>query len=160
MRPVLLAVALLFGFLSSQTPQPSNIEKAKVEILQIHEKDRAAHLRGDAADIAERIAAEVVVVDDGKIARQTREQQRKHFEGYFRRVQHSAWEDVEAPIVHVSEDGATAWAIFHVHSAYVETKPDGGKEAGGFKGAWMSTYEKMDGRWQMTAVVTTREAEK
>jgi dienelactone hydrolase len=130
------------------------------EILRIHAADRAAHLRGDASDMAARIAPEVIAVNEGKITRETRAQHVKHLEDYFHRVQHSAWEDVEPPIVHVSPDGTTAWAIFHVHSAYTETKPDDTKEAGGFKGTWMSTYEKIDGRWQMTAVITSREEEK
>lgn len=160
MRVALLALLLFFGMFLCRPFPPTDPSQAETEILQIHAADRAAHLRGDAADIAPRIAQEIVVVDEGKIIRDTRAQHVKHLEEYFNRVQNSSWEDTEPPVIHVSRDGTMAWAIFHVHSAYLAAKPDGTKEAGGFKGAWMSAYEKIDGKWQMTAVTTTREVQK
>jgi ketosteroid isomerase-like protein len=149
-----LLVSLGASFNSSST------DKARAEILHVHELDRAAHLRGDAADLASRVARELIVVDQGKIARNTPADVQHRFEEYFLTAKHSAWEDLEPPIIQISSGDNMAWAIYRVRSQYIETKPDGTKESGDFVGAWTSTYERIDNRWLMTSVTSTFEPEK
>jgi len=60
-------------------------------------------------------------------------------------------------VVHVSPSGDMAWAIFRVRSRYTDIKPDGTKQDDEFVCAWISTYEKRDGRWLMTSVTSTFE---
>ncbi|HEY0799916.1 MAG TPA: hypothetical protein VGD54_03670, partial [Steroidobacteraceae bacterium] len=85
----------------------------------------------------------------------TKQQMFKHFAHYFQIAKHSAWEDVTAPVVRVSQDGTTAWAAFNVRSQYVETQPDGTHKPVDTTMSWLSTYEKRQGQWVMTAVATT-----
>ena len=157
MRAALLLfsfVLISFGVKLSET---SSAEQAKAEILRIHEQDRAAHLRGDAAYFPSRAAAEYFSVADGKISHQTPDSTRQTFHKYFSVAKHTAWDDVEPPVVHVSPDGKMAWAIYRVHSQFMETKPDGSRAPSEFVCAWTSTYEKSQGRWVMTSVTSTFE---
>lgn len=144
-----LVLVLLAGVGSNRA---SDDEKAA--ILEIHERDRTAHLEGDAAGIAARVAPEMLSVADGEIKRQTREDVRKQLADYFSVAKHTAWEDVEPPLVGLSPDGKMAWAVYRVHSKFVETTA-GGKKNSEFVAAWTSTYEKIDGRWLMTTVTST-----
>jgi len=127
------------------------------QILSQHERDRADHLRGDAADLASRLPDEYISVADGKLTRETREATLKKFQEYLAHRKHKAWDDLEPPVVHVSPSGDMAWAVFRVRSQYVDTKPDGSQAPGEFVCAWTSTYEKRDGRWFMTSVTSTFE---
>jgi len=155
-RPALLLLSLVllsFGVRSGQTPA----EQAKAEILRIHEQDRAAHLHGDASYFASRTAPEYISVADGKLSRGTPNSMTKQFETYFSVAKHKAWDDLEAPVIHVSPDGNMAWAIYRVHSQFMETKPDGSRAPSEFVCAWTSTYEKSAGHWAMTSVTSTFE---
>ncbi len=159
MRSNLIVVALAAALASAPAPQTADVEKEKAEILRLHDLDRAAHLKGDAADLVSRLAPELISVAEGKIIRQTRDENRKLFEEYFRGSKHTAWDDLEPPVVRVSPDGQMAWAVYRVHSRYEQTK-DGKKELTEFVAAWMSVYEKRNGRWEMTAVTSTFEPSK
>jgi dienelactone hydrolase len=133
------------------------VDPRVAEILKIHELDRAAHLHGDANDLCSRLAPELFSVDNGKLTRSSREDNRKRFTKYFGSAQHRLWDDVEPPVIRVSPDANMAWAVYRVHSQYLETKPDGTQKTTNFTAAWMSTYEKQDGQWLMTAVTSTFE---
>ena len=157
MRSSSIVLVLALALASAPTPQTVDLEKEKAEILRLHELDRAAHLSDSAADLVSRLAPELISVTEGKIIRQSREENRKLFEEYFRGSKHTAWDDLEPPVIRVSPDGQMAWAIYRVHSRYEQTK-DGKKEISEFVAAWMSAYEKRDGKWEMTAVASTFES--
>ncbi len=156
MRSSLIVLTLVAALAVHPAPQTADVEKEKAEILRLHDLDRAAHLKGDAADLVSRLALDLISVAEGKIIRQTREENRKLFEEYFRGSKHTAWDDLEPPVVRVSPDGQMAWAIYRVHSRYEQTR-DSKKEVTEFVAAWMSAYEKRNGKWEMTAVASTFE---
>jgi hypothetical protein len=151
---ILLAVSsLLISPISERSVGPATAS----EILRIHELDRTAHLRGDATDLASRVAPQYVSVADGKITRETRDGTREHFSVYFGTRKHTAWNDVEPPVIHISPDGNMAWATYRVHSKFIETKSDSSQQPSEFVGAWTSTYERLKGLWLMTSVTSTFE---
>ncbi len=156
MRSSLIVFTLVAALAVHPAPQTADVEKEKAEILRLHDLDRAAHLKGDAADLVSRLAPELISVAEGKIIRQTRDENRKLFEEYFRGSKHTAWDDLEPPVIRISPDGQMAWAIYRVHSRYEQTR-DGKKEVTEFVAAWMSAYEKRNGKWEMTAVASTFE---
>jgi ketosteroid isomerase-like protein len=156
MRSSLIVLALAAALASAPAQPTVDLDNEKAEILHIHELDRAAHLNDNAADLVSRLAPELLSVAEGKIIRQSRDENRKLFEEYFRGSKHTAWDDLEPPIVRISPDGRMAWAVYRVHSRYEQTK-DGKKEVTDFVAAWMSAYEKRNGKWEMTAVASTFE---
>lgn len=152
----LLTAVLLLG-LSLFQGRGASTPDATAQILRIHELDRGDHMRGDAAGLASRHAANFVSVAGGKVAHETREEALKHMQEYLGSRTHHAWEDLEPPVVHVGPSGDMAWAVYRVHSRYTEKKPDGSKQDGEFVCAWTSTYERLEGRWLMTSVTSTFE---
>ena len=58
-------------------------------------------------------------------------------------------------MVHASADGSMGWMIVRVRIAYTEHESSGQKTAHDSVMAWMSAYEKREGRWIMTAVTST-----
>jgi ketosteroid isomerase-like protein len=160
-HPSFRVAAVLLGCFfcaSFGTAQDFSQRKSAVEeILAIHQADRRAHFAGDPAALLEHIAPELLSVKDGKITRQTREDVRKQFAGYFRGSNYSAWDDLEQPQVRVSEDGRMAWMIVRVHSKFARLSDGGKEQQNEFVSAWTSTYEKAGGKWMMTTVTSTFE---
>jgi ketosteroid isomerase-like protein len=152
-------VLLLFAALSqSALSQHADPDTLKDEILRIHASDLAAVVRGDASDIASRLAPEIFSVDGGHIDRLTREELLRHVADSFNAAQHRAVEDLEPPVVHVSTDGTMAWAILRCRYGYDGTNPNGKVESASSTSASLVIYEKIDGKWLATASATTEEA--
>src|SRR5579863_8219534 len=145
MRSILCVLVLAAGMAyASQSPQTDSADVI-ANILQIHELDRQAHLKGDAADIASRLGDQIVVVSEGNITTESKEKMYERFVSTFRRTRHTAWEDMEVPVVRVSRDGEMAWGAFNVRSRYVERAGDGKEKQVEAVMSWLCTYELKKG---------------
>lgn len=116
--------------------------------------DREAHLQLDAASLVSRLADTLVTVDGGRIDRSARAELQAFFEGYFRGATYHAWEDVEPPVIRVSQDGTMAWATRRVRVDREEPAPAGTRRRE-FTSAWTATYARTDAGWRMTSVTST-----
>jgi len=159
MRAILSTLILALGIATTSNSQQAGAEDPTASILRIHELDRQAHLKGDAADIESRLSDQIVVISEGNITTETKEAMHKRFVDVFQKTEHSAWEDVERPVIRVSQDGTMAWAAFNVRSQYVEKQPDGKRKAVNATVSWLSVYEKREGHWVITAAATTYPSE-
>lgn len=159
MRAILSALIFSLGITATGYSQHSGPDDAIATILHMHELDRHAHLKGDAADIESRLDDQIVVVSEGNITTESKEAMYKRFVEVFQKTEHSAWEDVDRSVIKVSQDGTMAWAAFNVRSQYVERQPDGKRRAVDATISWLSTYEKREGHWLMTAAATTYPSE-
>ena len=148
----LLSLPVLVG-----SGQASRQQKAEAELLAIHQADRSAHFRHDVGALLEHTGAQVLDVREGKITRMSREDLRQRFVRYFHKAEFSAWDDVEPPVIQVSPDGELGWMVVRVHIAFVETDAQGKKIPHSSTMAWMSTYERRDGTWMMTAATSTED---
>jgi ketosteroid isomerase-like protein len=155
MRSILCAFVMLVGVVFASQSPIAIPKDATARILRMHELDREAHLRGDAEDIASRLSDRIVVVSEGNITTESKEKMHERFVTTFRRTKHSAWEDVETPVVRVSQDGTMAWGVFNVRSRYLETAADGKQKSVDVIMSWLCTYEIREGHWLMTGVATT-----
>ena len=105
------------------------------------------------------LPSEFIYVRDGKIQTQTKEDLRKRFTEYFQGAEFSAWDDLEPPIIHVSPDGQMGWMVVRVKIAYSKTDAAGKKTQEQSVIAWMSVYEKREGKWLHVANASTFEPE-
>jgi Domain of unknown function (DUF4440) len=126
-------------------------------IRAVHDADRIAHLRGDPGALAVNCGPRMLSVSNGAISIQTPEEVRARFEAYFRGITHTTWEDVESPIIRVSDSGDLAYAIYRVHSHYTPNTTPSDREETDFISAWIATYELIDGTWKLTSVASTFE---
>jgi hypothetical protein len=79
------------------------------------------------------------------------------FTGYFRDAKYYEWDDVEEPIIRISNDASMAWMITRTRVRRVQKKADGAEQEEKFVYAGIMTYEKRDGRWVRVANVSTAE---
>lgn len=82
---------------------------------------------------------------------------RQRFTQYFQGAEFTAWDDLEPPIVHVSPDGQMGWMIVRMKIAMNRADASGRKTTESTVMAWMSTYEKHDGKWQHVTNASTVE---
>jgi uncharacterized protein (TIGR02246 family) len=164
MKAISLAAAALAGLccLAPARPPaslaPLDAEStAKAELLALHQADRRAHFDCDVDAILSTIGPDFTFVRDGKIKVMTRDAVRKQFTQYFDGAQFSAWDDLEPPIIHVSPDGQMGWMIVRVKVVYTKTDSSGKKSEDESVIAWMSAYEKRDGKWLHIANASTFE---
>ena len=138
--------------------QPSaDLEKEKAELLRLHQSDREAHFKTDVDALLANSPDEFISVGRGKINRSRKEDVRKMFTGYFRDAKYYEWDDLEEPIIRVSNDASMAWMITRTKVRRVQKTVDGTEKEEKFVYAGIMTYEKRDGRWARVANVSTVE---
>ena len=128
---------------------------AKAELLAVHQAARRAHFNRDIDFIVSGMGTEFTTVHEGTIRVMSREDVRKQFTEYFRGTEFSAWDDLEPPIIQISPDGKMGWMIARVRIAYTKTDAGGATSKEDTVMAWMSAYEKRDGKWLLVANATT-----
>jgi hypothetical protein len=151
-------ILLLVGCAASASAEPSaDLEKEKAELLRIHKSDRESHFKTDVDRLLENSPEEMISVGRGKINRSSKDDARKMFTGYFRDAKYYEWDDVEEPIIRISNDASMAWMITRTRVRRVQKKADGAEQEEKFIYAGIMTYEKRDGRWVRVANVSTVE---
>jgi hypothetical protein len=154
----LIVILLLFAGAVCASAQPSpNLEKEKAELLRLHKSDREAHFKTDVEALLENSPEEFITVGRGKINRSSKADTRKMFTGYFRDANYFEWDDVEEPIIRVSNDASMAWMITRTRVRRVQKNADGTEKEEKFVYAGIMTYEKREGRWVRVANVSTME---
>src|SRR5205814_4300526 len=157
MKP-LTVILLLVACAASASAQPSaDLEKEKAELLRMHRSDREAHFKTDVDRLLENSPEEFISVGRGKINRSSKEDTRKIFTGYFRVAKYYEWDDVEEPIIRISNDASMAWMITRTRVRRVQKTADGTEKEEKFIYAGIMTYEKRDGHWVRVANVSTAE---
>lgn len=167
MKPISLAataLACLFCLAPAQ-PRETSLKAlavtdvastAKAELLELHHAARRAHFNRDVDALLAGTGAEFTMVRDGKVQVKSRDDVRKQFTEYFNGTEFSAWDDLEPPVIHVSPDGKMGWMIVRVRIAYTKTDASGVVSKEDTVMAWMSAYEKRDGKkWIHVANATT-----
>jgi hypothetical protein len=132
-------------------------QEGVAELLAIHRADRRAHFNHDVSAIVAELGPELLDVRNGQINRLSRDSVRAHFEAYFRTAKFSAWDDLEPPVVRVSQDGLVGWMVVRVRVAYDETTNPGQIVPRESIQSWMSAYQKLGGKWMLEAVTSTEE---
>lgn len=135
----------------------NKVEKAKRELLAIHASHRKAHFDTDAQALIANQAESYIYVRDGAIHRTSRDASLQQFEGYFENATYYEWDDLEPPIVQVSQDASLAWMITRTRVRRTQTDESGEQRDSEFVYAGVMMYERRDGQWIYTANVSTFE---
>jgi hypothetical protein len=157
MKPSLV-ILLFVAWAAGASAQPSaDLEKEKAELLRLHNSDREAHFKTDVDALLANSPEEMISVSRGKISKPSKADAHKMFTGYFRDAKYFEWDDVEEPIIRVSNDASMAWMITRTRVRRVQKSADGAEKEEKFVYAGIMTYEKRDGRWVRVANVSTFE---
>lgn len=127
------------------------------ELLRMHYRDRAAHFNRDASMIYTNFADEFFTIDAGKMSRGDREAGQRRMQAYLDASAFLEWDDITPPVIRVSDDGSMAYVLVH-KKVRLLNKNNGGKESIEVF-AWTTTLKRIDGKWKMTSVTSTRTPE-
>lgn len=129
-----------------------DLEKERYALIRRHIQDRKAHLEKDIPTLLDGIAAEQLNVRDGRVSTSSRDDAAARFANYFDQVaEFSHWDDLQPPIIQISQGGTMAWMINRIRLHYRSTDD---KETD-LTCAWLMVYEKQDGDWVAVANAST-----
>lgn len=158
MKSLSLCLSLiLLCFINVPAQQKIDLEKEKAALLEIHRTDRRAHFETDANLLMERFTHEFISVSNGKIDRSTRGELKKMFEDYFKNAKYYEWDDLEPPVIRISNDASMAWMIARTKVRRIQKLASGEEKERAFVYAGIMTYEKQRGKWVRIANVSTFE---
>ena len=128
----------------------------RAALLRLHAEQRTAHLQRRADLLVAGQADTLWNVSGGRVTAGPRERVRTSFQAYFDASTFAAWDDLAPPRIHISPDGRMASVIVEkrVHVTIAPSR-GGAPVVQRVRYAWLSVYEKIDGRWQMTAIAST-----
>lgn len=129
-------------------------EAERRALLALQEIERRAHLEKDPGLLVSLFADDFASVADGRVAMSSRNEQRERFAAYLGAVEFLEWDDVEPPVVRISDDGTLAW-VRVVKSVRLVPVDDPEAEPAHTVFAWLETWEKRDGEWRLTSVTST-----
>ncbi|HNB71933.1 MAG TPA: nuclear transport factor 2 family protein [Acidobacteriota bacterium] len=156
-RAVLMVLILVGTGVAGFAQNKSRLDREIEALLQVHKKDRQAHFETDARKLMEHAADDFIAVSNGTIQRSTRAEVLKTFEAYFQNAKYFEWDDLEPPIVRVSNDASLAWMIVRTRVRRTQKQADGSDKERSFVYAGIMTYEKKKGKWVRVANVSTFE---
>lgn len=149
-----LFLLVLTVILSSCTPTV-DLEKEKQALLQVHETDRRAHFNTNPDLIMEHAASEFIMVHDGAIDTIVQDQMKSMFSESFKGATYYEWDDLNPPIIKISNDATMAWMIVRVKVRRTQMDSTGQAQERKFIYGGIMTYEKLNGKWARNANVST-----
>ena len=131
--------------------QKPDLKAEKEALLQINEEQREAHMTNDARLLVASMADSLITVDGGNIYVNSREAVFERFKNYFQSVTYFKWDDLQAPIIHLSPAGDHA--TISVRKEVVAESTQAPRDTTIF--AWTSAYRKVAGSWKMYSISST-----
>ncbi|MBK6858979.1 MAG: nuclear transport factor 2 family protein [Saprospiraceae bacterium] len=121
------------------------------KLIELHELQRTAHFNSDAKLLVSIMADDYIEVINGKVNSPKKEDLIKRFQGYFDSVTFIEWDDIQPPIIKVSDDGTLAY-VFVNKRVKLKTQ-ENKEELTTF--AWTATFQKINDNWLMTSITST-----
>lgn len=136
-----------------------NIDQLTEELAAAHAASLAAHRDNDWEWFGSDTSDPFVVASNGAISRVSPEDQRTQFRRYLEGAAFRRYEDLEPPIIRVAADGSLGWVIARVAVEGTWSEGDAPGQSLDSTWAWVTLYERVDGRWIRVANVSNRAAE-
>jgi len=154
-HPVLLLALLACAAPPVGRPSPKARAADRAELLRLHERQRAAHLKRRADWLVEEWADSLFSVSGGRVSVGRAERGRSGFQAYLDASTFQAWDDIVPPRIRISEDGTMAYVVVEKRVHLTTRDSAGAPQAERTRFAWLSVYEKVDGRWRLAAIAST-----
>ena len=129
-----------------------DLEKEKYALIRRHIQDRRAHLDKNIDTLLAGMADEQINIRDGRVSRRSHAEAEDGFTAYFNQVaEFIHWDDLQPPIIQISQDGAMAWMVNQVRLHYRSIND----EETDLICTWLMVYEKQNGGWVAVANAST-----
>lgn len=154
---ILLVMPGLFLFSSCSPGEAFDLEKARAEILAMHNAQKDFHFEKDSVAFVDQLASNFISVNRGLITRPEREETLSRYNGYFSSVSFVKWDDLAEPIVRFSDDGTLAYTIVDKIVEVTYSDENGETQSGETHFAWTAIYRKTTDGWKIECVTSTNE---
>ena len=136
---------------------PEEKTKDIAALLHLNENQRQAHLTGSAKMLVNEIADTMITVSRGQVHKNSNEEIYNRFNNYFASVEYIKWDDLEEPVINISDDGTFAEMIVKkiILAKYKNEKGEWEKGATLF--SWSAAHKKINNRWKIISNTSTRE---
>jgi len=126
-------------------------------LLQENETARKAHMLGDAKMLTDGIADTMISLNRGQITKSSNQEIYERFKNYFKNIEYIKWEDLEEPVINISDDGTMA-EILYKKIILVRSKNEKDEwEKSAVLFAWSANHKKINGIWKLISNTSTRE---
>jgi len=129
------------------------------ELLRNHYQARAAHFNHDAKVIYADFADDFISVDAGQVKMPDRDAGMKRMQSYFDASTFLEWDDITPPIIRISDDASMAYVVNHKKVRLLAKDKNGKMQENVEVFGWVSAFRKIDGRWKLEMVASTRTPE-
>ena len=156
LRPSLPTLLLChLALVAAHGQSSADLTRERTELARLHAADREAHFKTDVDLLLDRSVEPMISVSDGEIRHVSKADRRRTMAEYFRGARYSAWDDLEAPIIHISTDATMAWIITRLKVQRTQQDSSTSEREEHFVYAGITTYEKVAGIWMKVANVST-----
>ena len=131
-----------------------NQKKTKQELLTLHHQERVFHFEKRATEFANYLSENIISVNRGEVRQPTRAENKNRFENYFNSVEFIEWDDAAEPIIQISEDEKMAYVVVQKKVTVIYGEAEEGLR-GTTEFAWVSIYEKENGKWKIVCNAST-----
>ena len=129
--------------------------KWKAQILAQHKKSIQAHWDKDVAYFTDDVAEGYLSVSNGEIHTRTIAEIEAQFTNYLDNTTFSEYEDIQEPIIRVSQDGTQAWMIAQTKVVGRRKMEDGTEVELDFICAYVMLLERRGDQWVRLGDVST-----
>ncbi|MHA2504083.1 MAG: nuclear transport factor 2 family protein [Candidatus Kariarchaeaceae archaeon] len=126
---------------------------ARQQILDLHQQAIQAHLDGDVSFFTQDIAPDYFNAGKGGITYPEKAEITAMFSGYLGSTTFSHYEDVEEPIIHISDDESLATCLVRVRVAGTRQMEEGPVEFDSLW-TWITLFRKIEGTWIRMGVLS------
>lgn len=123
---------------------------------QVRQQQRLAHFNRDAELLVSSFAGDFRNIQAGKVTQPPREESVSRFQSYFDRSTFLVWDDIEPPVIRISNDGNMAYLVVQKRVVLRPRYAASDTAAQESVFAWLETWEKIAGEWKLKALASTR----
>ena len=125
------------------------------DLLALNDIQQKAYLECNAELLASTLSDTVISIQDGDIHLAKSAEIYEQFLAHFQAVNYLRWEDIAAPVIHLSKDGTQGSMIVKKLAVMQHLEEAGEIEAIIY--AWQSSCRKENGKWKIYSHITTQE---
>ena len=125
------------------------------KLLNLQKQQKKAHLNYNAEMFIDMFDDNIIQIRNGRISSRTKEESLKRVNRYFNSVKFETWDDIEPPIIKISEDGKMAYVIVHKEIILSYMSKDGKENVERNELAWLEVWEKKNDEWKYVAAAST-----
>lgn len=150
----LFLVSLLL--VSACTSEP-DLDKLRMEILDLHKASLRAHLDKDVDFFVTNLSDDYFSAGNGKIRRPGKQEIYSQFNNYLSRTAFSHYQDVETPLVGFSDDGTLAWCLVRVKVAGKQKMDVDSVSHFNTTWSWITLYKREGDTWLRLGEVSSHD---